>query len=307
MKKNFKKSKFVILPALATLVLTSVATVTGTAAWFTVNRAVTVTGMSFIAKSESNLLIAADTLANGNQLNDSAFGSTLNQSINGTLKPASTVNARNFFATEKAKADGSSEKVEYNDVSANTDNAYFKEYVFQLKAINVETSAQNIYVDELDIKYGTNYATGNLANAVKAFRAAFFIEKATNSNFVLGTATDTGEKQISVKSIYTPSGADNQKTGQAVSSANTTTAVEYVNDKKNLILVDANTSSYFKVVCRVWLEGEDKGCTDDLFKSAKDSWNFSLGLRLGSTEEMNGTDMATGKKEAVEHIKVSEN
>ena len=38
MKKNFKKSKFVILPALATLVLTGVASVTGTVAWFTANR-----------------------------------------------------------------------------------------------------------------------------------------------------------------------------------------------------------------------------------------------------------------------------
>lgn len=38
MKKNFKKPKFVILPALATLVLTGVASVTGTVAWFTANR-----------------------------------------------------------------------------------------------------------------------------------------------------------------------------------------------------------------------------------------------------------------------------
>lgn len=50
MKKNLKKSKFVILPALATLVLTSVATVTGTAAWFTVNRTVTVSGSKFETK-----------------------------------------------------------------------------------------------------------------------------------------------------------------------------------------------------------------------------------------------------------------
>ena len=50
MKKNFKKSKFVILPALATLVLTGVASVTGTVAWFTANRAVTVTGNKFETK-----------------------------------------------------------------------------------------------------------------------------------------------------------------------------------------------------------------------------------------------------------------
>ena len=40
MKKNFKKSKFVIVPALASLLLTGVASVTGTVAWFTASRKV---------------------------------------------------------------------------------------------------------------------------------------------------------------------------------------------------------------------------------------------------------------------------
>lgn len=53
MKKNFKKSKFVILPALATLVLTSVATVTGTAAWFSASRSVIANAGDFVAKNLS--------------------------------------------------------------------------------------------------------------------------------------------------------------------------------------------------------------------------------------------------------------
>ena len=58
MKKNFKKSKFVILPALATLVLTGVASVTGTVAWFTANRAATVTANSFVTtKTDSAMKV----------------------------------------------------------------------------------------------------------------------------------------------------------------------------------------------------------------------------------------------------------
>lgn len=63
MKKNFKKSKFVILPALATLVLTGVASVTGTVAWFTANRAVTTTIESFntaVLTSDLKLTYEAD-------------------------------------------------------------------------------------------------------------------------------------------------------------------------------------------------------------------------------------------------------
>ena len=63
MKKNFKKSKFVILPALATLVLTGVASVTGTVAWFTANRVATVTGGKFqTGTNDGNLIV---TLSDG--------------------------------------------------------------------------------------------------------------------------------------------------------------------------------------------------------------------------------------------------
>ncbi len=64
MKKNFKKSKFVILPALATLVLTGVASVTGTVAWFTANRTAKVTGSKFITtKTDSamNVTVVGDS------------------------------------------------------------------------------------------------------------------------------------------------------------------------------------------------------------------------------------------------------
>ena len=56
MKKNFKKSKFVILPALATLVLTGVASVTGTVAWFTANRTVKASASQFKAEAEGGAL-----------------------------------------------------------------------------------------------------------------------------------------------------------------------------------------------------------------------------------------------------------
>lgn len=61
MKKNFKKSKFVILPAFATLVLTGVVSGTGTVAWFAANRTATITGTNFQAKAEGGSLKIAYT------------------------------------------------------------------------------------------------------------------------------------------------------------------------------------------------------------------------------------------------------
>lgn len=63
MKNTSKKSKFVILPALATLVMTSVATVTGTAAWFTASRTATVSASQFESTSQSaSMTVSASPL-----------------------------------------------------------------------------------------------------------------------------------------------------------------------------------------------------------------------------------------------------
>ena len=60
MKNKFKKSK-IIVPALALITATTVASVTGTVAWFTANRAVTVNADKFIAtKLESNLVVTTE-------------------------------------------------------------------------------------------------------------------------------------------------------------------------------------------------------------------------------------------------------
>ena len=61
MKNKFKKSK-IIVPALALITATTVASVTGTVAWFTATRAVTVTASEFVAtKLESKLNVECST------------------------------------------------------------------------------------------------------------------------------------------------------------------------------------------------------------------------------------------------------
>ncbi len=84
MKKNFKKSKFVILPALATLVLTGVASVTGTVAWFTANRAVTVTGNKFETKILDGDLSVAITKGVGIE-EDVTAGTNVSATVDGFL------------------------------------------------------------------------------------------------------------------------------------------------------------------------------------------------------------------------------
>ena len=297
MKKNFKKSKFVILPALATLVLTGVASVTGTVAWFTANRAVTVNGMKLKAKAGSNLLIAGDTLDNSVKKADSDFSSSLTQTVNvEELAPASTVDGKNFFYTENAKADGSIETggkyLKAENSSETNGKKYYVDYVFQLKAINTETGAQELYIDKIEISYANaadETDKKNLESAAKAFRCAFFIESArttTGSEFTADTTTVSKENG-GLKFIYTPNGALNQSSGKAVSKATSDAEadsvlaeVQYLSSKSAYASVATGTH-YYKGVARLWLEVEDKSCTNDLFKTASNEWSFDLGFRLG--------------------------
>lgn len=301
MKKNLKKSKFVILPALATLVLTSVATVTGTAAWFTASREVSASGMSFTAKSESNLLIAGDDLTNTAKKNEGEFSGSLSQQFaSASLKPASTVNGQRFFMTSTAKADGAIQDGAKYETATNPKSGfadrYYLDYVFQLKAINTGSAEQDIYVNEISVNYTAAKNTADtvveaLKNAAKAFRIAFFIECGTTDGTAPGTefTADTTTITDGKKFIYKPSDSNNQTANKAVKQASTgkTAAgedlgeVTYLSAKTSYTSV-ANGTHYYKGVARVWMEGEDVNCTSELFQHAANNWSIKLGFRLGN-------------------------
>ena len=318
MKKNFKKSKFVILPALATLVLTGVASVTGTVAWFTANRAVTVSGMAITAKAGSNLLIAGDDLTSVQQKADSEFAATLTQTISvNELAPASTVNAKNFFYTDSAKADGSIDTGKYDEATNNETKKYYVDYVFQLKAINTETSEQSLYINSIGISYdeaADDTDKANLEKAAKAFRCAFFLETArttAGSEFSADTTTVTN----GMKFIYTPKDAANQTNGKAVKSASTGDKanssadlgdVSYLSTKTAYETVATGTH-YYKGVARLWLEGEDTSCTNDLFKTATSQWKFDLGFRLGDMDSSTAGEEAKTNIDINVTVKATEN
>ena len=74
---------------------------------FSMNNKVTVTGMEVKTKVSSNLLIAPDEAGATSKKDDSLFTTTLTQQVKGILEPVSTSDAKAFFYTIDAKADGS--------------------------------------------------------------------------------------------------------------------------------------------------------------------------------------------------------
>ena len=106
-----KKTKIVV-PALAVLLLSTAASVTGTVAWFSMNNSVTVTGMTVTTKVSSNLQIAETNL-------EANYGDSLEQARSGILEPASSVDGAAFFYTTNASGNG---------VAKENGNTTFKTY-----------------------------------------------------------------------------------------------------------------------------------------------------------------------------------
>ncbi len=87
MKNKFKKSK-IIVPALALITATTVASVTGTVAWFTASRTITITGTSFHTTTlNSNLKVKVESLHCGTTTtsNSSDFAESGSVTVDGLL------------------------------------------------------------------------------------------------------------------------------------------------------------------------------------------------------------------------------
>jgi len=166
----------------------------------------------------------------------------------------------------------------------------YVDYVFQLKATNTETTDQAINLTKLKLTYGA------ATDGDKAYRAAVFVSDAQDVN---GTFKDwTTNIQDSTNAditaaIYTPASAANFDAGKAVTGADSRGAVTYVNAATAIASVPANSVKYYKVVVRLWIEGEDTTCNTSNFKVLTDSWKLDLQMELGQGTGVSNIEMAT--------------
>lgn len=292
---NSKKLKTQLLAAVAMTLVAALALGSSTFAWFAANTKVEATGMKVTATTTSNLLIAEDTLTSTEKLGDDKFKTSVDLSNNFTdgklLQPVSTVDGKDFYYTKgtNVKGDGDAIAEEYVKLTGDGSNdATFKgvgyynnaaslgyvDYVFQLKAINSFNAAAEIRLTKLDLTY--NNAEAAKQDNSKAYRVAVFTED-------ISTANPT-ENPGTLDKIYSEVGAANHTDGQAVNSTNGLSTVNAANEV--VAKMDANTTTgMYKVVVRLWLEGEDKTCTSSTFMDLKKDWTLDIGLELVKADD----------------------
>ncbi len=276
-----------LIPAFAMLLVSAIMMTTASYAWFSINSTVNVKGMTVQTTTSDSILIAGDTLDGTAQKDDSAFDTALNQLVSGILNPVSTINGANFFYTlgSNVQGSGNAKNDEYKAfantseglTTFNTDygttgkNATgYVEYVFQLKATNADPSNEKtLGITELTLNYD-----GADDNGQRAFRVAVFAQAATDKTFTSGTGD--------LKAVLKAADANYFDSGKAVASTTELGNVTKLGSAAAIGTVGSNATAYYKVVVRLWLEGEDTTCKNDVYADLV-SGNFTLDMNIAFT------------------------
>lgn len=299
------------------------------------NNTVSVTGMQVKAIVNDNLLIAETTPGDTDGEAESAYKKAITTSIKAILEPASTVNGVKYYytATDNVVGSGDARADQYTPyklydsetfygtktiasgdyadefsknygVTSATVTAYagsgktvaeaYKDYAFYIKATNTASSTKEVRITTLDLTYGL---TGAVAH--KAFRAAIFADTMTSAT--AGAHDVDGSTGMTLVSILKPDNAVNFTANSAVSSASAVTEIASAKRDQNAVIgsVTSGATTYFKVVIRLWLEGEDKTCNNDTFAKLTDTWSLDVVLKMdGTTAAVNklGLIIPTGAK-----------
>lgn len=170
------------------------------------------------------------------------------------------------------------------DDSAARDGAGYGyiDYVFYLKATS-DAANQAINMTQCDLDYNPS-GTASAIDSGFAWRTAIFALDITDSKAGNGLYTTediaTAENQ---KGLIAMANSVNWEANKAVAST-TATGTVLNNGSSGVVLgtiTAANTTKYYKVVVRLWLEGEDQSCNTKTYAALTDDYSLDLKFELG--------------------------
>ena len=289
------RDHIIVTVAIAMTLVATVALGSSTYAWFSINSKVTATGMSFKTTVSDNLFIVEDELTSTAKKDDADFKTAIVQSISDkVLEPVSTVNGKEFFYASVTNVLGNgdtkadewiqydpSDMTKFEKNYSATGAVGYIDYVYQLKAINGGDNAAYVKLTELGLTYnGDN-------DKQKAYRAAVFTQDITNGTVTGGPDTLMGIYRVEGANYFgTKNNGTYTNEDQAVSKTKGDDALTVVSniDKAASMTVDAHTTKYYKVVVRLWLEGEDTTCNNTTFADlTKGKWGLNCAWTLENT------------------------
>lgn len=273
---------------------------TTTLAWFSMNTNVTATGMQVTATASDNIM--AYGTPSQVQGADTLFKNAVVLPHNEVkLSPASSADGADFYYADARNVNGagglirpmayvaydagSSDSVNhFNKNYRTTGSVAYTEYILQIKATNAQDHVQRLVLSALDLTYG-----GTALATQKAFRAAVFSD-AFPKDPDPDDSTYPSVSTETLVSVLAPEGAAYRTSrtengaviGQTVGADESGTLemhdVSRFGEEAVLGSVLPGETVYFRIVVRLWLEGEDTTCGNATFAPLSEAWALDLSI-----------------------------
>jgi hypothetical protein len=277
------------------------------------SRAALLEPVSTVSGTDGSFFYTVDAKANGDAASDAYIkynenaaltASTAKDLVNSSDWTASSVGAgKTNYDTQF------NNKYTITSASANPDAAYknaygYVDYVFYLKATS-DADNQQIRMTECNLIRNNAAITDptvpadDITDDDLAWRVAIFAENITSAHPGDGdVSTNVTDNTDSPKVILTRSGAANQTANYAVSGENTAPTAMSLSyntwaDSKAYIdqITTAGSTSYYKIVARVWLEGEDKSCKSSTYALLTGDYEFGMQFELVDSTDTTKTSV----------------
>jgi hypothetical protein len=200
------------------------------------------------------------------------------------------------------------------DTSADFGIAYgYVDYVFYIKATS-SAAGQKIVMSKCDLDYNTENGAiasgtdatilGKVGGPDRAWRVAVFATDVTSTSagkgivsteYIGGTSMATAANQ---KGLIAFANAANQTPGQAVTSTSSAAGTVVNNASANGVVIGTlgtasapNQTGYYKVMVRLWLEGEDNTCTSETYAALTEAYALDMQFKI-----VESTDTTTAVK-----------
>jgi len=198
----------------------------------------------------------------------------------------------------------------------------FIDYVYQLKAINGGSADLDLRLTDLSLNYAANDDATSFVNT--AFRAAVFVQLDSSKTFdatygndyATAMAPDTTENKVFKADSATT--ANNKAAWLFNSKVGTTNGALFADKVVNAVdgtiepsyVANATTAKigvptgthYYKVVVRVWLEGQDTNCNNTTFAKLDEGiWNLNTAWKLVTSTTAN-----EGENASVQYLTINE-
>ncbi len=270
--KKAKKIRSVIMMTLLCVLMMSAATY----AWFTLSNTSKVSNMTMTVGDVSGLQVADDE--NGTEPQPDAWkGATTAVTFKGTLLPATTTDGINI-KQPKYNEDGAvseletSEPAKLDKTSAESDQGYYVEYTFWIRATGADGQTTTVKLDEGKDTNNGVYAENSSATGT------YSLSKAKGTNGILPSAAvrvslikDNTAKVYEPNSNFSTAStiyAKDERSDQAakVSDVKQNITGEFSPADSNVLTLTNNVAT--KITLKLWLEGTDPQCGNEI--TAKD-------------------------------------